>query len=81
MINTITIKKLEKDDYIVFKVYKFIVLLNTLDKTLKSIMSRKIFYLMKIYRLFLDTQMRVRKNKFIELILELLTKQMHIVLD
>jgi hypothetical protein len=81
MINTITIKKLEKDDYIVLKVYRLIVLLSTLDKTLKSIMSRKIFYLTKIYRLLLDTQMRVRRSRFIESVLELLTKQMHIVWD
>jgi hypothetical protein len=81
MINTITIKKLEKDDYIVLKVYRLIILLNTLDKTLKLIMSRKIFYLTKIYRLLLNTQMRVRKNRFIESVLELLTKQMHIVWD
>jgi hypothetical protein len=74
MINTITIKKLEKDDYIVLKVYRIITLLNTLDKTLKLIMSRKIFYLTKIYRLLLDTQMRIRRNKFIESALELLTK-------
>jgi hypothetical protein len=81
MINTITIKKFEKDDYIVLKIYKLIILLNTLNKTLKSIMSRKIFYLTKIYRLLLDTQIRVRRDKFIELVLELLTKQMHIVWD
>jgi hypothetical protein len=79
MINTITIKKLEKGDYIVLKVYRLIALLNTLGKTLKSIMSRKIFYLAKIYRLLLDTQMRVRRDRFIESALELLTKQMHIV--
>jgi hypothetical protein len=79
MINTITIKKLEKDDYIVFKVYRLIAFLNTLDKTLKSIMSRKIFYLTKIYRLLLDTQMRIKRSRFIESVLKLLTKQMHIV--
>jgi hypothetical protein len=79
MINTITIKKLEKNDYIVLKVYRLIILLNTLNKTLKLIMSRKIFYLTKIYRLFLDTQMRIRRSKFIELVLEFFTKQMHIV--
>jgi hypothetical protein len=79
MINIITIKKFEKNNYIVLKVYRLITFLNTLDKTLKLIMSRKIFYLTKIYRLLLDTQMRIRRNRFIELILELFTKQMHIV--
>jgi hypothetical protein len=81
MINIITIKKLEKNNYIVFKVYKFIIFLNTLNKTLKSIMSRKIFYLMKTHRLLFDTQMRIKRDKFIESTLELLTKQMYIVWD
>jgi hypothetical protein len=75
----ITIKKLEKDDYIVFKAYRLITLLNTLNKSLESIISRKIFYLTKTYRLLLDTQMRIKKDKFIELALKLLTKQIHIV--
>jgi hypothetical protein len=77
--STITIKKLEKDDYIVFKVYRLIVLLNTLSKTLKLIMSRKIFYLTKTHRLLLDTQMRIRRDRFIKSALELCTKQVHIV--
>jgi hypothetical protein len=81
IINTITIKKFEKDDYIVLKVYRLIILLNTLNKTLKLIMSRKIFYLTKIYRLLLDTQMRIKRDRFIESTLELFTKQMHIVWD
>jgi hypothetical protein len=79
MINIITIKKLEKDDYIVLKIYRLIVLLNTLDKFLKSIIGRKIFYLTKTHRLLLDTQMRVRRDRFIETALKLLTKQIHIV--
>jgi hypothetical protein len=81
MINTITIKKLEKDDYIVLKVYRLIILLNTLSKSLESIINKKIFYLTKTYRLLLDTQIRVRRNKFIESALKLLTKQIHIVWD
>jgi hypothetical protein len=79
MINIITIKKLEKDDYIVLKIYRLIALLNTLDKFLKSIIDRKIFYLTKTHRLLFDTQMRIRRSRFIETALKLLTKQIHIV--
>jgi hypothetical protein len=79
IINIITIKKLEKNDYIVLKICRLIILLNTLDKFLKSIIDRKIFYLTKIHRLLLDTQMRVRRDKFIETALKLLTKQIHII--
>jgi hypothetical protein len=74
MINTITIKKLEKDDYIVLKAYKFITFLNTLSKSLESIINRKIFYLTKTHRLLLDMQIRIRRSRFIELALKLLTK-------
>jgi hypothetical protein len=79
MINTITIKKLEKDNYIVLKAYRLIALLNTLSKSFESIINKKIFYLTKTYRLLLDTQIRIRKSKFIELALKLLTKQIHII--
>jgi hypothetical protein len=81
MINIITIKKFVKDDYIVLKIYRLIILLNTLDKFLKSIIDRKIFYLTKTHRLFLDTQMRIRRSRFIKIVLKLLTKQIHIVWD
>jgi hypothetical protein len=79
IINIITIKKLEKDDYIILKIYRFIALLNTLNKFLKSIIDKKIFYLTKTHRLLLDTQMRIKRSKFIKTILKLLTKQIHIV--
>jgi hypothetical protein len=79
MINIITIKKLKKDNYIVLKAYRLISLLNTLSKSLELIIDRKIFYLTKTHRLLLDTQMRIRRSRFIELILKLLTKQIHIV--
>jgi hypothetical protein len=74
MINTITIKKLEKDDYIVFKAYRLIALLNTLSKSLESIINKKIFYLTKTHWLLLDTQIRIRRDRFIESALKLLTK-------
>jgi hypothetical protein len=74
MINIITIKKLEKNNYIVLKIYKLIILLNTLSKSLELIINRKIFYLTKTHRLLLETQMKIKRNKFIESILKLLTK-------
>jgi hypothetical protein len=65
MINTITIKKLEKNNYIVFKAYRLIALFNTLSKSLELIIDKKIFYLTKIHQLLLDTQIRARRDKFI----------------
>jgi hypothetical protein len=74
MINIITIKKLEKDDYIVFKIYRLIILLNTLDKFLKLIIDRKIFYLTKTHRHLLNTQIKIRRSRFIKIALKLLMK-------
>jgi hypothetical protein len=55
MINIITIKKFEKNDYIVFKAYRLITLFNTLSKSLELFINKKIFYLTKTYRFLLDT--------------------------
>jgi hypothetical protein len=41
-INTITLKKTRKSDYITSKAYKSIALLNIIEKVMKSIMSKKI---------------------------------------
>jgi hypothetical protein len=41
-VNTITLKKSEKRDYIISKSYKLIILLNIIDKIMKSIISKKI---------------------------------------
>jgi hypothetical protein len=76
-----TLKKLNKSDYITSKTYKSIALLNILKKVMKSIMNKKITFLTKIYRLLLDAQMSARKSKSTETILKLLTKQIHIVWD
>jgi hypothetical protein len=78
-INTITLKKTRKSDYITSKTYRLIILLNIMKKIMKSIMSRKISFLTKIHRLLLESYMRCRKKKFIDIILELLTKQMHTI--
>ena len=75
----ITLKKMRKADYTTLKVYKSIVLLNTMSKALEFIMIEKIAYLIEHHELLSKTQMRDRKNRFTDIALELLTKQMHIV--
>ena len=42
-----SVQKVEKSDYIFFKVFRFIALLNTMDKMLKSVMTNKITKLTK----------------------------------
>jgi hypothetical protein len=78
-INTITLKKARKDDYITSKTYRLITFLNIMSKIMKSIMSRRIAWLTKTYRLLIDFHMRCRKNRSIESTLKLLTKQIYIV--
>jgi hypothetical protein len=80
-INTITLKKAKKNDYIISKTYRFIILLNIMSKIMKSIMSRRIAWLTKTYRLLRDFHMRCRKNRSIESTLKLFTKQIYIVWD
>ncbi len=80
-VNTITLKKAKKDDYIISKTYRFIIFLNIMSKIMKSIMSERIAWLTKTYRLLSNFHMRCRKNRSIESTLKLLTKQIHIVWD
>jgi hypothetical protein len=79
MANTITIKKPGKGDYTVPKAYRPIALLNTLGKSLESIIGRKISYLAEAHRLLPDTQMGARRGRSTETALELLTEQVHTV--
>jgi hypothetical protein len=78
-VNTIILKKTRKNDYIISKTYRFIILLNIMNKIMKSIMNRRITWLTKTYRLLFDFYMKCRKNKSIESTLKLFTKQIHIV--
>ena len=57
------IKKVEKNDYIIFKVYRLIALLNTMNKMLKSIMINKITEFAKKNLLFSESQINAKKKK------------------
>jgi hypothetical protein len=80
-VNTITLKKANKDDYTISKTYCLIILLNIADKIMKSIMNKKIAWLTKRHQLFFDSHMRCRKNRLTKIVLKLLTEQIHIVWD
>jgi hypothetical protein len=77
--NIIVLKKFNKSNYTNFKAYKSITFLNTLNKTLKSIIVKRISNLAEIHKLLFDTQMSKRRNKACKTTFELLTKQIHIV--
>jgi hypothetical protein len=67
----IIFKKLNKKNYFNVKTYKFIILLNTLNKILKSIITRRINNLTKSQDMFFASQMSDRKNKNCETTLKL----------
>ena len=77
--NTMALKKPGKEDYTIPKAYRPIALLNTLGKTLESIVAKKITYLAEKHRLLPDTHMGARRGKSTESALELLTEQIHTV--
>jgi hypothetical protein len=78
-INTITLKKAKKNDYIISKTYRFIIFLNIMNKIMKSIMSERIAWLTKTYWLLSNFHMKSRKYQSIKSTLKLFTKQIHIV--
>jgi hypothetical protein len=73
----IVFKKLNKKDYFDVKTYKFITLLNTLNKALKSIIIRRINNLTKTHDMLFASQMNDRKNKNCETTLKLFIEQIH----
>jgi hypothetical protein len=75
----IIFKKFNKKNYFDVKTYKFIVLLNTLNKILKSIITRRINSLTKTHDMFFASQMNDRKSKNCETTLKLFIEQIHTV--
>ena len=76
---TILLRKSNNKDYTNFKSYKSITLLNTLSKTLKSIISKRIRYVVETHATLSNTQMRVKKQRFVDTALQLITKKIHTI--
>jgi hypothetical protein len=75
----IFLKKSNKSTYTNFKTYKFIAFFNILNKTLKSIIVKRINNFAETHKLLFKTQMNERREKTCETTLKLFTKQIHIV--
>ncbi len=76
---TIVLRKLKKSDYIDLKMYRFIALLDIMNKILESIMIKKLSNIVKTHHILLNAQMRVRHKQFIISALNLLVNQVHAV--
>ena len=76
---TILLRKSNNKDYTNFKSYKSIALLNTLSKILKLIISKRIRYVVKTHATLSNTQMRIKKQRFVDITLQLITKKIHTI--
>jgi hypothetical protein len=75
----IIFKKFNKKNYFDVKTYRFIILLNTLNKILKSIIIRRINSLAKTHDMLFASQMSDHKSKNCETTLKLFIEQIHTV--
>ncbi len=65
-VNIIILKKSNKNNYTNFKTYRFIALLNTIDKTFEFIIVRKINIFAEIHEMLFATQIKKREEKIYE---------------
>ncbi len=77
----IVLHKSKKSDYIDSKMYQFIVLLDIMNKALKSIMIRRLNNIAETHHMFSNAQMRTRRKWFMISALNLLVDQVHAVWD
>jgi len=76
---TIVLRKSKKSDYINSKTYRFIALLNIMNKALKSIMIKRLSDIVETHRMLSNAQMKVRRKRFMISALNLLIDQVHTV--
>ncbi len=77
----IVLYKSKKSDYIDWKMYRLIALLDTMSKTLKLIMIKRLSDIAETHHMLLNAQMRVRCKQFMISALNLLVDQVHAVWD
>ena len=78
-INIIIFRKFKKDDYSKFKMYKLIIFLNILNKALKTIIIIRFNNYVEKKKNLLSKQMRIRRKRFIEIILKIIINAIYII--
>jgi len=73
------LRKLRKKNYSKSLFFKLIVLLNTLDKILKLIILKRLYYVVKTHNILLNTQIKVRRQRLINRTLQLITKKIYTI--
>jgi len=73
------LRKLGKKNYSKSLFFRFIALLNTLNKILELIISNRLRYVVKMHNTLLNTQIRARRQCLIDTTLQLITKKTHTI--
>ncbi len=76
---TIMLRKSRKKNYFKLLFFRFIALLNTLNKILELIILKRLCYVVKMYVILLSTQIKVKKLYLINTILQLITKKIYTI--
>ena len=76
---TIAMQKSDKKNYFNAKIYKSIVLFNTLSKILKFIIFKRLQNIVEACNLILNIQMKACKHRLINTTLQLIIEKIHIV--
>ena len=75
----ISLRKSNKFDYFIFKAYRSIILLNTMNKIMKIIMTSRFSYATEKYELLSRNQFENKQKIFIEHVLHFITKKIHTI--
>jgi hypothetical protein len=78
-VNIIILKKSNKSNYTNFNTYRFVALLNTIDKTFEFIIARKISTFAEIHEMLFATQMKEQRKKICETTLKFFIEQIYTI--
>ncbi len=73
------LRKSKKKNYFKSLFFKLIALLNTLNKILKSIILKRLRYVVKTYDILSNTQIRAKRQCLINTTLQLITKKIYTI--
>ncbi len=73
------LRKSRKKNYFKLLFFKLIALLNTLNKILKSIILKRLRYVIKTHNILLSTQIKVKRQRLIDITLQLITKKIYTI--
>jgi len=73
------LRKLTKKNYLELLFFRFIALLNTLNKMLELIILKRLRYVIKAHNTLFSTQIKIRRQRSINITLQLIIKKVHTI--